>query len=144
MNTYSIDVTITFRGTVEVQAESKSQAAAIVQENFRAARISEINDNNHPNIEDWDIQMIPEIDVEDIDDDEDEGGDYNGNGFTFNLDTEEYLEKEGLASMPEDMWEGIIEDVEERALSMMKEGYRQGELCVSYNGEEFYGWWYSK
>lgn len=79
---------------------------------------------------------------------EDEGGQYNGNGFTFNLDTAEFLQEHGLDHMPDDMWEEIKDDVADRALQMMKEGYHQGELCISYCDDqyegEFCGWWYSK
>jgi len=71
-------------------------------------------------------------------------GQYSGVGFTFNLDISGYLEREGVEKMPSDMWDEIEEDVAARAHEMMKEGYWSGELCVSYNDDEFYGWWYSK
>ena len=75
---------------------------------------------------------------------ESNGGQYSGVGFTFDLDISEYLEREGIEKMPSDMWDEIEDDVASRAHEMMKEGYHSGELCVTYNDDTFYGWWYSK
>ena len=75
---------------------------------------------------------------------ESNGGQYSGVGFTFDLDISEYLEREGIEKMPSDMWDEIEDDVASRAHEMMNEGYHSGELCVTYNDDVFYGWWYSK
>lgn len=71
-------------------------------------------------------------------------------GFSFWYDIEDYLSDSGEDSLTSEIEDTLREEASDRALSMMREGYSQGELCCNYydhetNTEhEFRGWWRAK
>lgn len=52
-----------------------------------------------------------------------------------------FNESEEFMALPFEARGAIENRVEQRIIEMRAEGYTSGELCESYNGDVFYGWW---